>query len=138
MSEDALLASPSIQTLATVALADTALCDFRLHPPHFLPLFLSDWEKGWHVVHAVKSVHAWHSHHVLLVRDALLPQHARTGAMRGGTRSSALRRGATAMHSESLSRALQWFQTVGAQQSSPTACLQHQQQQQQPSKGEPS
>lgn len=74
------------------------------------------------MVHAAKSVHAWHSHHVLLLRDAPPPQHSLRGGPGASGRSSALRRGATAMHSESLSRALQWFQTVQrSRPSSPVA-----------------
>ena len=61
------------------------------------------------MVHAVKSVHAWHSHHILLLRDPPSADH--TGSKPSHSRQAS-RRGATAVSGDSLSNALQWFQNV--------------------------
>ena len=64
--------------------------------------------KGWHVVHAVKSVHAWHSHHVLILYD---PPELQLQSSNGPGRKTT-RREATAVRSDSVTNALAWFQNV--------------------------
>ena len=64
--------------------------------------------QGWHVVHAAKSVHAWHSHHVLILHD---PPELQLQYEKGPRRKTS-RREATAVRGDSVINAVTWFENV--------------------------